>query len=433
MGYALTAINAATERCNQAITIAENCRKAFDGLPTTGAEVEALNTKYNTALEDAYKFQDEVERMLKHNKLETWRDGVGERVRPLLPSGKNNEKDAIEEKSVIAYKKYLSGQHEMNGSGFMRTPEWDTYAKAYQADNPAGGGYLVTPQILANQIITLLKDLVFVRGLATVYPVPNAESLGVPAIDTDPADSDWTSELAVGSEETTLVVGKRELRPSPLAKYIKMSKKLLRQVPNADAVILDRLLYKVGITEEKAFLTGTGNNQPLGVFTASSMGISTARDTTCASSTVFTASEIISMFFNLKAGYRNNATWIIHRSVISLIRQLKDSNNNFLFTAGWDVRGGGPTGPGGGLQGTPNTLLARPIMESEYAPSTMTTGLYTMIVGDFSRYWIADALDITIQVLYEYFATTNQMGYILRKETDGMPVLEEAFQRLKLA
>jgi hypothetical protein len=38
-----------------------------------------------------------------------------------------------------------------------------------------------------------------------------------------------------------------------------------------------------------------------------------------------------------------------------------------------------------------------------------------------------------IQVLYELDAATNQIGFISRAECDGMPVLEEAFARVKLA
>jgi len=43
------------------------------------------------------------------------------------------------------------------------------------------------------------------------------------------------------------------------------------------------------------------------------------------------------------------------------------------------------------------------------------------------------ALNISIQVLTELYAETNQTGFIGRYELDGMPVLEEAFARLKLA
>jgi len=37
-----------------------------------------------------------------------------------------------------------------------------------------------------------------------------------------------------------------------------------------------------------------------------------------------------------------------------------------------------------------------------------------------------------IQVLTELYAETNQNGYIGRMEVDGMPVLEEAFVRVKM-
>ena len=80
-----------------------------------------------------------------------------------------------------------------------------------------------------------------------------------------------------------------------------------------------------------------------------------------------------------------------------------------------------------------DTILDIPVIMSEYAPNTFTTGLYVGIVGDFSKYVIADALDMTIQVLVELYAATNQNGYISRKETDGMPILGEAFRRVTLA
>ena len=52
-------------------------------------------------------------------------------------------------------------------------------------------------------------------------------------------------------------------------------------------------------------------------------------------------------------------------------------------------------------------------------------------VGDFSYYHIVDALNMQVQRLTELYAESNQTGYIGRAEVDGMPVLEEAFARLK--
>ena len=66
------------------------------------------------------------------------------------------------------------------------------------------------------------------------------------------------------------------------------------------------------------------------------------------------------------------------------------------------------------------------------APNTATTAQYVGIVGDFSYYWLAEALQFELQRLDELYAESNQVGFIGRLEADGMPVLAEAFARVKL-
>jgi HK97 family phage major capsid protein len=78
-------------------------------------------------------------------------------------------------------------------------------------------------------------------------------------------------------------------------------------------------------------------------------------------------------------------------------------------------------------------LFGVPLFVSEYVPNTFTTGLYVGIIGDFSYYHTADALDFSTQRLNELYAATNQTGFIGRLESDAMPVLAEAFVRVKLA
>jgi HK97 family phage major capsid protein len=84
--------------------------------------------------------------------------------------------------------------------------------------------------------------------------------------------------------------------------------------------------------------------------------------------------------------------------------------------------------------GAPPTLLGRPVLVSEYAPNTFTTGKYVAVVGDFKTgYWIADTLDLSITRLNELLALSLRTGFLCTKETDGAPVVAEAFRRLKLA
>jgi HK97 family phage major capsid protein len=295
-------------------------------------------------------------------------------------------------------------------------------SRALSATSPADGGYLVAPITMATGLLKFLDNMVFIRQKATVYPaLVQSASLGIVSLDSDPDDADWTSELGTGNEDSAMAFGKRELKPFPLAKRIKVSNKLLRQVSSAESIVQNRLGYKFGVTQEKAFLTGSGSNQPLGLFTASANGISTGRDvSTDNTSNAITADGLINAKYAVKEQYQRRGEWIFHRDAVRNIRKLKDSQNQYIWQPGL-------------AGGQPDTLLDRPINQSEYAPNTFTTGLYVGIFGDLSFYHIADALTLTIQRLVELYAASNQTGYIARLETDGMPALEEAFARVKLA
>ena len=303
--------------------------------------------------------------------------------------------------------------------------------KALSAVEGDLGGFLVIPQELVTQLIVTVKDIVYVRKMATVQTMDRAESLGVPVLDSDLSDPTWTTELATGALDATAPFGKRELAPHPLAKAIQVSNKLLRQSSqSAEAIVMDRLAYKFGIAQEKAFMTGSGAQQPLGLFTASANGIDTSRDTTAAGSTTIAADDLITTKHALKGNYWPKGVWIMHRLVLAATRKLKDSSGNYLWQPGL----GGYVAQGTALVGAnPETLLGAQILMSEYAPSTFTTGLYMALFGDLTYYWIADALNLQIQRLVELYALTNQTGYVGRWECDGMPVLAEAFVRLKLA
>lgn len=295
--------------------------------------------------------------------------------------------------------------------------------RALQADADIYGGFLVAPQQFVMNLIMAMDNEVFIRGLATVYPVTKAESLGAPSMDNDVADPSWTAEIATGTEDSTLSFGRRELTPHPLAKLIKVSEKLLRiAAMDAESLVTKRLAYKFGVTAENAYLNGTGAGQPMGVFTAATagFGISTARDvSTGNAATSFTTDGLINALYSLKGQYHPKATWIFHRDAIKMLRKLKDGEGQYIWNP--DIKGG-----------QPDMILARPYKMSEYCPNTFTAGQYVGIIGDFSNYWIADALSMRVQRLNELYAATNQVGFIGRLESDGMPVLEEAFARVKL-
>jgi len=371
-------------------------------------------TSYDKIMNDVDQLGKDIEREEKLNALES---GLGNSVidpikqNPNAATGDPVNPRASKEYGE-AFNRFLRG-----GSGNLTQTEFQNMVAA----SDPSGGYLVAPQQFVQELLKKVDDSVFIRQWAQVTQLTNADSLGRPTIDVDPADADWTSELATGSE-TDIVFGKRELRPNPLAKRIKTSNKLMRiSTTPIEQLVRDRLAYKFGITLEKAYLLGDGVNKPLGIFTASNDGISTARDVaTGNTSTAPTFDGLIEAKYTLKAAYWKNAKWMFHRDGVKTLAKVKDNNGNYIWKESVRV-------------GEPDMILNLPVYMSEYAPNTFTTGKYVGALADFSYYQVVDALDMQIQRLNELYAETNQTGFIGRYEGDGMPLLEEAFVRVKLA
>ena len=333
----------------------------------------------------------------------------------------------IENDSISNINNNLVGRKKELHTAFVNhLTSGDSYSlsvyNALQQDNPTQAGYLVPPQEFRNELITELADYTFMRTKGRVLPpVIGSQSLGYPTRTAGMSSFSWGTEISAPIADTALTYGKREFKPRPGTSEILISKTLVRNLPNSDALIRSEIAQDIGIGLETAYMTGTGFNSPLGLFTASPDGIPTSRDvSTGNSATEVKIDGVIEAKFSVKGQYQANAEWIFHRLVIKQIAKLKDLDGQYVWQSSI-------------VAGTPDMLLGKPVNSSEFAPSTLTTGLYAGIYGDLSKYWIADSLNIEIQVLMELYARTNQVDYITRLETDGAPVLSAAFARLKLA
>jgi HK97 family phage major capsid protein len=346
-----------------------------------------------------------------------------ERMRP-------EEKKRAEEKKLGAFRHWLR-------TGEVRPELRTEHSRVSEfrdtiISTDAKGGFLITPVQISNDIVSLIMDQVFVRQLCdaagSIITVTEAKKLGIRKKTAHMADADWTTEVQAVTEDTTMAFDRRDLEPQLCSKLSKVSIRTLMLSVDAESEIKGELAYKFGITEEKGFLTGNGTGQPLGLFTASANGISTARDVVAATATAFSADNLIDMKFSLKAAYQGDkaTAWVMHRSAVKLARKLKIATT----TGGNDLE---YIWQPGITEGAPDRILAIPYYMSEYAPATFTTGLYVAVLGCFRFYKIAQLADVMIQRLVELYAATNEVGFIGRRWVDGSPVLDEAWARLKLA
>lgn len=287
-------------------------------------------------------------------------------------------------------------------------------------EGPKGGYIAPPPQFVAGLLMAMDADLFFRQpGWATVITLNSTEGY-MASLDADPEDGEWTTEVRELTDDDEMEFGQRELKPNRLAKGIKLSNDLLRLAPSAEDIALDRLRYKFGVTQEKGFFTGSGSKQPLGVYTASNDGIPTSRDVaTGNTSSAITLAGLTNAKYAMKNKYWREAKWLFHQDAIKQIAVIEDEDGYPILSESVAA-------------GEPDTLRGIPYYMSEFNPNTFTSGQYVGILGAFRYYHIADSLTMTIQRLVELYSRTNQIGFHANMYTDGMPVLAEAFVRVKL-
>lgn len=379
-------------------------------LDAASAETRSLTAeeqvKYDKMFNDAAELRKTADNLEKQIKVEQeLRESTGIASGKEVPEAAAGEKKEAEQRAAF--------------SKFLRTGVATPELRLLQADAPQAGGYLI-PMGMSAQIIKGLDATVVMRKLATVQSIKGSDSLGINSLDNDPADPIWTPEVGTGNEDNSTSFGQREMKPHPLAKRIKVSNKLLRLVPDIEALIVSRLVYKFSVTEEYNFLNGDGVNKPLGVFVTSDKGIPASRDIVSDNSaTAPTVDGLMDVKYGVKEGYARRASWLFHQDACRILSKLKDGEGRYIWQPSI-------------LMGQPDVLLGRPVIMSEFGPKVFSAGMYFGIFGDFSYYNIVDNLDMNIQRLVELYAESNKTGFIGRKETDGAPVLGEAFARVKL-
>lgn len=296
----------------------------------------------------------------------------------------------------------------------------------YQASFTLGdddqAGSLTAPMEFRTQLIKEVDDEVFMRRISKVLPpIGASQTIGYPQRVSAATDAEWVTEIARAPEEDTLAYKRREFKPNRMAKRILLSKALIAHAPMAEGVVRAEMAYSIAATQENAYMTGDGVNKPLGIFTASADGIPAERDVSDGNTaTGVTIDGLINAKYSLKGPYLRKAHWIMHRDLVRDLVKIKDSDGQYIWQASV-------------AQDAPDRMLGVPVDMSEFAPNTYTAGQYAAIIGSFADYyWIVDADTLTVQVLRELYAETNQVGYLYNYAGDGAPVMGEAFARVKL-
>ena len=295
--------------------------------------------------------------------------------------------------------------------GAMRGKGAVSVRNALQVGTDSEGGYLV-PDEFERRLIQALEEENIFRRLANVITTSSGDRK-IPVVASKGTASWVDEEGAIPESDDSF--GQVPIGAYKLATMITVSEELLNDsVFNLESYIAKEFARRIGNKEEEAFLVGDGTGKPHGVLAATGGG---QVGLTTAAATAITLDEILDLFHSLKSSYRGKAVFVMNDSTIKAIRKLKDSTGQYLWQP--SIK-----------EGTPDTILNRPLYTSAYVPP-IAAGAKSIVFGDLGYYWVADRQGRVFKRLSELFAATGQVGFIATQRVDGKLILPEAVKVLQ--
>lgn len=313
-----------------------------------------------------------------------------------------------------SYNETESREHKMAFRAYMRTGEAGGLKameeKAMSAGSGPDGGFLV-PQPAEREILQRLANVSPIRALATVREISTATfrkafPVGAPV-------AGWTGETDARAQTN-----------SPLLADMSFPAMELFAMPAATQTLLDDSAVDVEqwLAEEidtvfaeqegAAFVTGDGVNKPTGflnypVSTHATWTWGKLGYTPTGAAGAFAATnpsdQIIDLIYALRAGYRQNARFVMNRKTQSAVRKLKSSGGDYLWQPPASVDQSA-------------SLMGFGVTEAESMPD-IAAGSNSIAFGDFRRgYIVVDRLGVRIlrdpysAKPYVLFYTTKRVG-----------------------
>ena len=282
--------------------------------------------------------------------------------------------------------------------------------KAMSVGTPSDGGYLV-PEEIERIIGRRLTNISPIRSIAGVREI-SGNVYKKPFMTAGPATG-WVAETASRPQTNSPSLDELSFPAAELYAMPAATGALLEDsAVNLDEWIASEVEQVFAVQEGAAFVSGDGTNKPKGFLQYDKVAEASWAWTKIGfietgESAGFPedgpADPLIDLVYALKAGYRQNASFVMNRKTQSAIRKLKDGDDNYLWQ---------PPAQVGGRAG----LLTFPVVEAEDMPD-IAANSYSIAFGDFARgYLVVDRQGVRVlrdpysAKPYVLFYTTKRVG-----------------------
>ncbi len=323
--------------------------------------------------------------------------------RPALGAGEERDPAVAEHKAAFAsYVRHgeAAGLKQLEG-------------KALSAGSGPDGGYLA-PSTVESEILRRLSAVSPIRSLATVRTISSGTYKK--AFSTTGPASGWVAETAARPQTGTPALAELSFPAMELYAMPAATQTLLDDaIVDIDQWIAEEVESAFAEQEGAAFVNGDGVDKPKGFLAYPTVvdaswswgNIGTLKTGVAGAFAASNPADIlVDLVYALKAGYRQNASFLMNRKTQAAVRKFKDTTGQYLWQP--------PA-----AAGAQATLLGFPVVEAEDMPNIATDSV-SIAFGDFRRgYLVVDRAGVRI-LRDPYSAKPHVLFYTTKRVGGGV-------------
>jgi len=388
------------------------------GEQNSGADIAAAFDDFMSAFTS---FRDANDERLGEIERKLSADVVTEEKVDRISEALDRQKRVLDRLAVKAGRPEIGGtrqaepsEHKTAFDAYVRRGDLAALArfeeKALTSVTTPDGGYLVPPETEAEigRRLSVVSPIRAIAGVRTVSSGIYRKPFAIAGFQTG-----WVGETDARSETTTPTIAELEYPVMELYAMPAATNALLEDAAvDIDQWIASEVEMAFAEQESAAFVDGDGNKKPRGFLDYTTVDESvwvwgTIGTVPTGVSGDFHATRpmdvLVDAIYALKAGYRQNAHFVMNRRTQGEIRKIKDADGNYLWAPP----------PSAGAKAS---VMGFPLVEAEDMPDIGANSL-SIAFGDFSRaYLIVDRLGVRVlrdpysQKPYVLFYTTKRVG-----------------------
>jgi HK97 family phage major capsid protein len=376
----------------------------IDGAATRDGWTAELRANYDAAERDLDEVSGDIERKQRLEQLgKVDRSQVVDTGTPAAETPDPGTQRAADYRDAFdAYlREGISGTTPAQRRLLMEGHVKDPAVRALTTGTDAAGGFLVPDEFLT-QITEAMSAFGGLLNEANVITTSTGAKMSWPRVD------DTGNVGALLAENTQITELDPAFDENQLDAYTFTSRNV--RVPwqllqdeafGLEAWLARALGERIGRALAPYLISGTGVNQPQGLVTAATVGV------TAASPTAITYDDLIDLEYSVNAAYRGSAKYVFADQAFKVVRKLKDADGRPLWV---------PV-PAAGFPATINGYA----YSVEYSMAAPAASARTVLFGDIrSAFTVRQVRAVTLVTLKERYADFLQNGYFAFARYDSV-------------